>query len=261
VILLWSFADLSEVIVASPELKIPLDRTSPVPLYFQVAQQLERAIEEGELPAGTRLDNEIDLADRLGLSRPTMRRAIQYLVEQGLLVRKRGVGTQVVHTKVRRSIELTSLFDDLSNAHQEPRTTVLRNTIEPAADAVAHALNVAAHAPVIALERLRFARDEPLALMRNYLPQGLLDLPTRRLEEHGLYQLMRAAGIHLRIASQTIGARGASATESRLLQEKRNAPLLTMSRTTYDDTGRIVEYATHLYRASIYSFELTLLGR
>ena len=74
-----------------------MDRASPVPLYFQVATRLQQLIEEGEIPLGTRLENEIDLADQVRVSRPTMRRAIQYLVERGMLVRKRGVGTQVVH--------------------------------------------------------------------------------------------------------------------------------------------------------------------
>lgn len=246
--------------MASPDLEIPVDRASPVPLYFQVAQRLQHAIEAGELPAGSRLDNEIDLADRLGLSRPTMRRAIQHLVEQGLLVRKRGVGTQVVHTRVRRSIELTSLYDDLVAAGQCPRTTVLANRVEPASDQVARALNVPEKTPVIALERLRYASDEPLALMRNYLPEGIVDGSTERFERHGLYELLRESGVHLRIASQTIGARACTLAESRLLGEKRGAPVLTMTRTTYDDTGRIVEYATHLYRASLYAFELTLVG-
>src|SRR6185437_12009546 len=93
---------------------------SPVPLYFQVAQRLEQMIESGELATGTRLENEIDLADRLGLSRPTMRRAIESLVGKGLLVRKRGVGTQVLHPKVQRQVELTSLYEDLA------QTTAIR---------------------------------------------------------------------------------------------------------------------------------------
>src|SRR5215510_15289769 len=108
---------------------IQVDRNSPVPLYFQVAQHLEQLIESGELAPGTRLENEIDLADRLRLSRPTMRRAIEYLVDRGLLVRKRGVGTQVVHTKVQRQVELTSLYDDLVGAGQAPTTQVLQNTV------------------------------------------------------------------------------------------------------------------------------------
>src|SRR5712675_1458205 len=73
---------------------IRVDRSSPVPLYFQVAQHLEHMIESGELPMGTRLENETDLADQLGLSRPTMRRAIEYLVGRGLLVRKLGIAAE-----------------------------------------------------------------------------------------------------------------------------------------------------------------------
>lgn len=247
--------------MAAPAPKIALDRASPVPLYFQVARQLEEAIETGTLPPGSRLPNEIDFAGRLGLSRPTMRRAIQHLVDEGLLVRKRGVGTQVVHTKVRRSIELTSLYDDLTAANQRPRTEVLANLVEPATGPVALGLNVPEGVPVLAVQRLRYAQDEPLALMHNYLPVDLIELSTEELAEHGLYELLRTSGIHLRLATQTIGARTASAAEARLLAERRSAPLLSMTRTTYDDRGRIVEYASHLYRASLYAFELTLLNR
>src|ERR1700722_19859921 len=110
---------------------IQIDRSSPVPLYFQVAQRLEHMIESGELPTGTRLDNEIDLADQLGLSRPTMRRAIAYLVDRGLVVRKRGLGTQIVHAKVRRQVGLTSLYDDLAKPSRSPRTQVLTFEVEP----------------------------------------------------------------------------------------------------------------------------------
>src|SRR3990170_4004234 len=95
---------------------VSVDRTSPVPIYHQVALQLEALIVAERLPPGARLANEIDFADRLGVSRPTMRAAIGYLVERGLLVRKRGVGTQVVRAQVNRSLALTSLHDDLLHA-------------------------------------------------------------------------------------------------------------------------------------------------
>ena len=78
---------------------VMVDRTSPIPIYFQVATQLQKLIESDVIPVGTRFENEVDLAERLGVSRPTMRRAMQYLVERGMVVRKRGVGTQVVHPK------------------------------------------------------------------------------------------------------------------------------------------------------------------
>src|SRR4051794_4790346 len=79
-----------------------IDRSSPTPLYFQLAQAIEGAISGGSLPAGSKLENEILLAQHYGLSRPTVRRAVQELVDKGLLVRKRGVGTQVIAPQVRR---------------------------------------------------------------------------------------------------------------------------------------------------------------
>jgi DNA-binding GntR family transcriptional regulator len=240
---------------------IRIDRSSPVPLYFQVARRLEELIVSGEMAPGTRLENEITLADQLGLSRPTMRQAIQHLVDRGLLVRKRGVGTQVVPARVRRQVELTSLYDDLDRTSRRPRTDVLSFEIVRAPDEVAQVMHLPAGTDVLSIQRLRYADDEPLALMHNYLPAGLAPITPEQLSTHGLYQLLRDAGVQVRIADQTIGARKASVGESRMLHETKGAPLLTMVRTAYDHAGRAVEYGSHVYRASLYSFELTLLAR
>ncbi|MFH9611170.1 GntR family transcriptional regulator [Streptomyces sp. NPDC017448] len=242
-------------------LPLSVDRTSPVPLYFQLAQQLEAAVEEGRLAPGTLLGNEIDLAARLGLSRPTVRQAIQSLVDKGLMVRRRGVGTQVVHRQVRRPLELSSLYDDLEAAGQHPTTRVLRVTTEPADAEVAAALGVAEGGEVRLVERLRSARGEPVALLRNHLPPVLLPLRTEDLEATGLYRLMRTAGITLHSARQSVGARAATAEEARALDEQPGAPLLTMERITYDATGRVVEFGSHVYRATRYAFEFQLLVR
>jgi DNA-binding GntR family transcriptional regulator len=240
---------------------ITVDRASPVPMYYQVAQQLEEAIESGELPPGSRLDGELALAEQLGVSRPTLRRAIEYLVDRGYLVRRRAVGTQVVHPKVRRPMELSSLYDDLTTSRKNPRTKVLSIARVQASDAVAHALGLEEGTEVLALERLRYADDQPLAIMSNWLPDGLVELDHERLERAGLYQLMRAAGVRLHLASQTIGARGATSAEARLLDAHKGEPLLTMQRTTYNESGQPVELADHIYRASLYSFELVLVTR
>jgi DNA-binding GntR family transcriptional regulator len=237
---------------------IRVDRSSPIPLYFQVAQHLENMIESGELPMGTRLENEADLAGKLGLSRPTMRRAIEYLVDRGLLVRKRGIGTQVVHAKITREVELTSLYDDLAKTGRTPATKVVSFRTEPAPDAVAAALGIAPGTPVYVFERLRYADAEPLALMRNHVPEHLLRLTAADLETQGLYNLFRASGVSMRIAKQSIGARAATPAEARALGETRGASLLVMERSAYDEQGRAVEHGHHLYRASRYSFDLTL---
>jgi DNA-binding GntR family transcriptional regulator len=126
---------------------------------------------------------------------------------------------------------------------------------------VAHALGLEEGAEVTAVERLRYADGQPLAVMRNWLPKGAVTVDAESLERTGLYQLMRSAGIGLHLASQTIGARGASAAEARLLEAHRGEPLLTMERTTYNQNGQPVELADHIYRASLYSFEIVLVTR
>ena len=193
-----------------------IDRSSPTPLYFQLARAIEGAITGGALPAGARLGNESLLAQRYGLSRPTVRRAVQELVDKGLLVRKRGVGTQVIQPHVRRSVELTSLYDDLAKTGRNPSTTVVSFGIEPAPDPIAAKLGIPAGAPVYVFERLRYADAEPLALMRNHVPEHLLRLTAADLETQGLYNMFRASGVSMRIAKQSIGARAATPAEARL---------------------------------------------
>jgi DNA-binding GntR family transcriptional regulator len=244
------------------EVDLRIDRSSPVPLYYQFAEQLEAAIRAGRLAHGQRLENELDLAQRYGLSRPTVRQAIQELVRKGLLVRKRGVGTQVVHGPAfTRPVALSSLFDDLARTGLRPRSD-LRSFETRAADGeVSEALRVPEGAPVVRIERLRWAAGEPLALMVNWLPAALAAFEQDRLEAHGLYELLRRTGVHMRIATQRIGARPATAAEARLLGERRGAALLTMERVAYDDQGRPVEYGSHVYRAGTYRFEVTLVDR
>lgn len=242
-------------------LNIVLDRSNPTPLYFQIAEQIDAAITAGTLAPGTRLENEAALSEQVGLSRPTVRRAIQHLVDKGVLVRKRGVGTQVVHGQVKRSARLTSLYDDLVRAGQSPTTKVLKLAVEPAPPEVAAALGLPEGAQALAIQRLRGTVDGPLAVLRNWLPAGLVALTEQQLEQRGLYQVMRSAGVRLRVASQEIGACVATTAQARLLSEHKGAPLLTMTRTTYDDVGRAVEHGEDLYRAGRYTFQMTLVDR
>ncbi|PCN49486.1 GntR family transcriptional regulator [Curtobacterium sp. 'Ferrero'] len=243
------------------DLFMDLDRSGPMPLYHQVASRIEEAIRSGAMPPGARLENEIALGERLGLSRPTIRRAIQDLVDKGLLVRRRGIGTQVVHGPVTRKVELTSLYDDLAQGSQAPATTLLRREDVPASDVVAEALGVDPGTTVVHLRRVRFAEDVPMAVLENYLPSDFIDLSADDLATHGLYQLLRARGVTMRVAKQRIGARAATDDEARLLEVEDGDPVLTMSRTAYDASGRAVEYGVHCYRPDRYSFEVTLVDK
>jgi DNA-binding GntR family transcriptional regulator len=241
--------------------EVVVNRSSPVPLYFQVAQQIEGAIHDGKLAPGDRISNEVALADQLGLSRPTIRQAIQTLVDKGLLVRKRGVGTQVVNAPIRRTVELTSLYDDLTRSGLTPTTSVLGLQLVDPDDVPRQRLNISSGERVWRLDRLRAAKGEPLALMCNVVPASVTDLSLVDLSQVGLYEHFRGQAINLRVAHQVIGARTVDSREAKLLGGRKGDPVLTRERTSYDDQGRAVEYGLHLYRPDRYAYETTLVDR
>lgn len=243
------------------ELFTDLDRTGPVPLYYQISSRLERAIREGTIPAGARLENEISIGEKLGLSRPTVRRAIQELVDKGLLVRRRGIGTQVVQARVNRPVELTSLHEDLSQGGMAPTTQVLSLERVGADAHTAQLLNISAGTEITRIRRLRSANETPMAILENFLPPEFADITAEHLEAEGLYQILRARGITIQIANQTIGARRTNADEHELLDIPKGSPLLTMDRVAYDQGGRVVEAGQHCYRPDLYSFSTTLVAR
>lgn len=238
-----------------------LDRSGPVPLYFQISSRLEKAIREGIIPAGARLENEIAIGERLALSRPTVRRAIQELVDKGLLVRRRGVGTQVVQARVSRPVELTSLHEDLSRSGHTPTTRVLSLERIPADEHNAQLLRVTEGEEITRLRRLRGTDGTPVAILENLLPPEFADITAEALSERGLYEILRARGTTIKVANQTIGARRAQGDEHELLETAKGSPLLTMSRVAFDQDGRVVEVGHHCYRPDLYSFETTLVSR
>jgi len=238
----------------------PVDRTSPVPLYFQIAENLKRAIESGALQPGHRLDNEIQLSERLNVSRPTMRQAIQRLTNEGLVVRQRGVGTVVVNRRIQRRLALSSLYEDLTASGREPATTVLSVERVTADEDVAAALGISPGQAVMRIERVREADGRPLAVMRNYLPAGLLqgaDVESV-LSRHGLYETLRQHGVQFHSAEEVIGARKATTAEAALLSAPRNSTVLTMTRVALDPSGEAIEYGVHAYLAERYSFRVAL---
>ena len=240
-------------------LDITIDRTSKTPLHTQISEPLASLILDGTLPAGTRLEDELSMAKRLEVSRPTARQAFQHLVDRGLVKRRRGVGTIVSPMHVHRPMQLTSLLSDLSAAGHTTSTTVLDYTTREADAEDAEHLEVEEGTAVISCPRVRCADGEPIAVLSNLVPASIA--PTlEQLETGGLYDLLRAQDIIPTTARQIIGARNATTREADLLHERRRAALLTSTRVTYDQSGRVIEYGQHIYRASRYTFETSLFS-
>ncbi len=242
------------------QLDITLERNSPVPLYYQLAQSIEHAINTGDLAPGDRLENELSLTSRLGLSRPTARQAIQELVKKGLLVRKRGVGTQVVRSQFRRDERLSSLNEDLAKAGRTPTTRMLEYSVGELDPDIRDAIEAATATDVefLKIRRLRLADDVPLAILTNYLPNRF-EITQAELESTGLYACLRSLGVNLKIAHQQISARLMTDEEAELLDEETPAACLTVDRIAYDDVGQFVEFGRHMYHAAHYSIQSSLV--
>lgn len=239
--------------------KVSLDRSSPVPLYFQISEPISKLILDGALEPGTRLEDELSMAKRLAVSRPLpARRCSASWTGDWWCAVGRGHcgGTHQVH----RPVELTSLNADLAQAGHHPTTRVLDYVTRGATEDEAEWLSVPTGTEIVSIRRLRNADGEPIALLTNLVPARIA--PTsEELETGGLYDLLRKREIHLSTAHQSIGARNATKADAEVLLEPRGAALLTMTRTTYDDKGEVVEVGRHAYRASRYSFDSTLFTR
>lgn len=245
--------------VVAHQLDISLDRNSPVPLYQQLAEAIEQAISIGALAPGDRLENELELTSRLGLSRPTARQAIQVLVQKGLLVRKRGVGTQVVRSQFRRDGRLSSLNEDLTKAGMVPTTQLLEFSVGDLDQDIRDSLDAAdvVDKEFVKIRRLRFADGEPLAILTNYLPSHYA-VDEADVVARGLYACLTTLGVNVKIAHQRVSARLMCDSEAALFAENQPAACLTVDRLVYDDVGQLVEYGRHVYRADRYSIESSL---
>jgi DNA-binding GntR family transcriptional regulator len=246
-------------VVDLPEEIFEIDRSSPVPLYREIAERLASAIRSGTMPAGARLENETSLSERFGISRPTIRRVIEELVGLGLLVRKQGVGTVVVPPALSRKVGLVSLWEDLSNMGKKPSTKLLGHEVRPCSDHVAGELGIEPGEEVLHLRRLRLINGVPLVIMENFLPLQFAEISPAELTSRGLYQNLARRGVTIQVAHQSVTARQAVDAEAILLELPRASALLTAKRTAFDTLGKAVETGNHCYRPDLYAFEFTLV--
>jgi GntR family transcriptional regulator len=218
----------------------------------QVREQLLSLIEARE--PGELIPSERELSEQLGVSRPTLRAAVDDLAEAGLLVRRHGRGTFVSNRKVTQELTPTSTDFYVPPAEGDWQSRVIAFETAPAGARLGHRLRVSPSEPVLSITRLRLVDSEPMAVEQLQVPAALVPrLAARDLESGSFYQLLRVRyGIVVTDAVQILEPTVTDATEAELLGVPRYAPALTFERTTRDSTGRVVEYARSIYRGDRY---------
>jgi len=229
-----------------------------IPKYYRLKQELRQEI--GQLSPGTAIPTERVLSTRFAVSRTTVRQALHELVVEGRLQRFQGRGTFVAPPKLTQTLQLTSYTQDIAASGRRPASRLLDATVVPAPPEVARQLRLPQEAPVQRLERLRLADDEPMAVEAVYLDAERFDgLGEAMRGSNSLYALLREryATVLVR-AEETIETVLASPSEAGLLETGTGLPLLLLTRTSWDEQGRPVEYVRSLYRGDRYRFVANL---
>ncbi len=225
---------------------------------FAIGDGLRNRIAAGELPAQSAIPSERELAQQWGVSRMTVRAAIDDLVGEGLLIRHQGRKTLVAGEKINRAAGFTSFSEEMRLRGWQPHSQVRQVTTLPADVAIAAQLNLPPGARVILIERLRFADDEPLAHEFVYLPHSRFpELAGMDLAQASLYDLLEQTyGVRPVYAEESVEAMLMPANEAELFGLKAGAPALLTRRVTRDEEDNLIEAATTLYRGDRYRMVL-----
>ena len=237
-------------------------RSGDVPLYVQVREKLRS--EYSQLEPNTAIPTELELMRRFGVSRITLRKAVDDLVVDGLLERHQGKGTFTSVPKLTHELNaITSWTEQLRALGYNPRTTNRTCTEIAPPRRVAHALNLSGSEKVVMLRRTRLVGDEPLSLMTNYIPSRLVPNIAKQAESaESLYELLERR-YHLvpDRATDTVETRAATAEEADTLNVEPWSPILVMTRLSFLKDGSPLELAFAISRGDRYQYRVTLHGR
>lgn len=235
-----------------------------IPLYVQLKQIIQQEIESGIYQMGDAIPNETALQRQYGISRATVRKAIEELTIEGMLVKKQGKGTFIQKPKVTQNLNfITSFGETMAAKGLRSRVTDVEVHQTTLTAQVARILGLQEGLPVTYVCRLYLADEEPIALMTNYLvPRFKPELTKENLEKHSLYHIMeRIYGFTLATADETVEAHCADRYEADRLGVRKGAPLLRVTRITYAPDGSPIELAIVTSRADRYSYSIKLGGR
>lgn len=239
-------------------LSLEIDKNSPVPIYYQLRQGIEKLIESGDLIPGACLPSENEMSRTYGVSPMTVRQAMADLVNAGYVRRERGRGTFVLERRMQHSLDnLVSFSEDMQSRQIQPGSRLL--VFEPvrAPQAAVKRIGLPADSIMTLVKRVRLADDVPVGIHDSYL-YGVA-ITRADLERAGsLYRLLEQRDIHLSEGEETIEAVAASDEAARLLNVARGFPLLKTSRFSWATSGQFVEYVIALYHADLYRYTLRL---
>lgn len=229
-----------------------LDETSAQPLYQQLQRALRQAIETRRIAPEDALPPERDIADDLHISRITVRRAIDGLVADGLLMRRQGSGTFVTARVEKNFSKLTSFSEDMRARGRAPRSVWLRKSEGSVTPEEALTLRSSPGTPVFRFHRIRFADDAPMAI--EYATVLASCLPSIEAVDSSLYTALERSGNRPVRALQRLRAVLFNAEQANLLQTHEKDAGLLVERVGFLKDGRAVEFTQSYFRGDIYDF-------
>ena len=229
-----------------------LDDKSSLPLYQQLQRALRQAIESRVLGPDDALPPERDLAVDFSVSRITVRKAIDGLVTEGMLVRRQGSGTFVCARVEKNFSKLTSFSEDMRARGRNPRSVWLRKSAGTVTPEEALTLRASPGTPVYRFHRIRFADDAPMAL--EYATILAACLPSLEAVESSLYAALERAGSRPVRALQRLRAVLFTAEQAKLLHAQEKDPGLLVERLGFLKDGRAAEFTQSYYRGDTYDF-------
>ncbi|HEX6554168.1 MAG TPA: GntR family transcriptional regulator [Ktedonobacteraceae bacterium] len=239
-----------------------LERTNPLPLYYQLKEVLKQQIRSGHLAPHTAIPSEPELVANYHVSRATVRQALSELVHEGLLYRQHGKGTFVCEPRVQQTqSELTSLTEEIQRRGKRPGGLLLVSELVRGSEAVRKQLALIDTEQTIRLERLRTANDIPIAYEVDYLPYpraASIYQRAKELSDGSLYNLMNSEGLNPYIVEQKIRVGTATVREAELLRIPPGEAGLHFTSTAFDLTGSPIEYSETFFPGTQYDFHVTL---
>jgi GntR family transcriptional regulator len=229
-----------------------LDGASSLPLYLQLQRALRQAIENRVLGPDDALPPERDLAVDFHVSRITVRKAIDGLISEGMLVRRQGSGTFVCARVEKNFSKLTSFSEDMRARGRIPRSVWLKKSTGSVTPEEALALRLSPGTPVYRFHRIRFADDLPMSV--EYATVLASCLPSLDAVESSLYEALEHAGSRPVRALQRLRAVLLAAEQAGLLQAQEKDAGLLVERLGFLKDGRAVEFTQSYYRGDIYDF-------